>query len=542
MTNISRALNALLLLFCAGSFLIVGAQQKFNGSYTTYIGGRPTTEESYVITINPDGSVQSEADVQGGTVKSHLVTTATAKSPVKFLITVGDTTVLTAEVDAGSATINVAGQPQQNVKTTASLVLENGAWHQFVNLLRQYDSSRGGAQSFKALLPSQAREFSLQLEWLESPSYDSKGQKIATEHYRITTGAGLALEIWSDPDRVPMVINIPSQDIKVIRRGREDLAENLFGKSGTKTTGNFTSEEVLFNNGAVRLAGTLTLPKEARAPYPAVVIITGSGGQDRDGALGVFNLYKLIAESLSNSGIAVLRVDDRGVGKSTVPDPQKPSSYSDLINDSRAAFDYLTKRADIDKTRIALAGHSEGAETALTIAADDSRVAAIALLAGCARPVDRVALEQSLYQLALNETIDPSDQTRLPADARAILKLFESARTSAPSSTRDQYTWFREHIASDPSALAKRVKCPVLVLNGERDALVLAHNAIELAQVLTSSGNRQVSLRIFPNLTHLFTPAAIDKSASPEKATEISPEMLQTLRAWATRVLLKKTT
>jgi len=391
-----------------------------------------------------------------------------------------------------------------------------------------------------ALLPSQAKEFGLQLERFESRTYTIKDQNIATEHYRVTTGAGLALEIWTDADRIPLVISIPSQDVRVIRRGQEDLAENVFGKS-TKTTANFTSEEVTFNNGEVRLAGTLTLPKDGRAPYPAVVIITGSGGQDRDGALGVFNLYRLIAESLSNSGIAVLRADDRGVGKSTVPDPKKPTSYTDLINDSRAAFDYLTKRADIDKTHIALAGHSEGAETALTIAANDSRVAAIALLAGAAHPVDQVALEQSIYQLALRETIDPSDQTKLPAEARAILKLFALARTTPPAATADRYSWFREHVASDPSALAKRVKCPVLVLNGERDALVLAHNALELAESLTSSGNRDVSLRIFPNLTHLFSPAVIDKGAPPEKATEISTEMLQTLRAWATRVLLRKT-
>ena len=102
MTNISRALIALLVLFWAGSFLTVAALQKLKGSYTTYIGGQPTSQESYVIAVNPDGSAQAEADVQGGTVKSHVVTTATAKSPVKFLITVGDTRVLTAEVDAGS--------------------------------------------------------------------------------------------------------------------------------------------------------------------------------------------------------------------------------------------------------------------------------------------------------------------------------------------------------------------------------------------------------------------------------------------------------
>ena len=368
---------------------------------------------------------------------------------------------------------------------------------------------------------------------------DVKGYHVATEHYRATTSQGVIIDLWTDNDRVPLVIGVPTQNVKVVRTGSEALAEVLLPKSTPPTkVETFTSEEVNFANGDVKLAGTLTLPKTGKGPFPAAVIISGSGSQDRDGMMGVFNLYKLVAESLSDAGVAVLRADDRGVGKSVMPDLKRPTSYRDLINDSRAAFEYLTQRGEIDKTRIALVGHSEGAETALTIASEDPRVAAIVLLAGSARPVDRVALEQSIYQAALQRPIDPNDSNSLSAISQTILQRFDVARNEkAPASGPDRDAWFREHLNSDPSALARRVKCPVLILNGERDALVLAHNAIELAQALIAGGNKQVRLRIFPNLTHVFTPASLEKNAPSDQAVIVSAEMLQTVSEWASKTL-----
>ena len=295
----------------------------------------------------------------------------------------------------------------------------------------------------------------------------------------------------------------------------------------------FSSSDVMFNNGEVKLAGTLTVPKGA-GPHPAVVIITGSGGQDRDGALGLHGLYKLIAERLSASGVAALRVDDRGVGKSVMPNA-RPTSYRDLVSDTRAAFDYLHTRPEIDPKRIALVGHSEGALTAMIIAAEDPRVTAVALLAGASRPVDRVALEQALHRVALEELIDPSDRSRLPQIHQDILKFFDDARTiPKPNGGPDPYGWFREHAQIDPLAFARRVRCPALILSGERDMLVLPYHALELAQALAHGGNKCVRLRIFPDLTHIFT---THPHAAGEKAPQISENFLLTLQNWAADVL-----
>lgn len=529
---------ATLVLLSAFANVVVQAQQKISGSYTMSLGGQPVSEEKFTLTINADGSITAEADLKAGANLNHIVTTATRTAPRSFELTVANQGGIKANFNNGSATIAITGQAEREVKTQASVLLENAVWHHFVFLLRQYDTAAGGTQNFKAFLPSQAADFQVKLEPIDTPRFEIKGGEVTTQHYRATTSQGLVVEVWTDSDRVPVVISVPIQTVRVVRSGSEELSEAIFGKPSTTNKVDFTSEDVVFTNGDVKLAGTLTIPKTGKAPYPAAVIISGSGGQDRDGAMGVFNLYKLIAEALSNAGVAVLRADDRGIGKSVMPDPKRTTSYRELVNDSRAAFDYLSQRPEIDKGHIALIGHSEGSETALTIAASDSRVAGLVLLAGTAHPIDRVVLEQAIYQTAMQKTIDPADLAELPQDSRSVVALIENARSQkAPTSGPDRNAYFREHLASDPVALAKRVKCPVLIVNGERDVKVLAYNALELANAFAAGGNKQVRLRILPNLTHLFTPVSLEKGSSIEEATIVSKELFQTVTEWATKVM-----
>lgn len=531
--NYTRRLS-ILILFLFNCVLIASGQQQLRGSYKMYVGEQPQGEEKFVVTIDADGSLRSEAEIALGQNKSKVITVATRNRPISFSVETGAIKALAAEFSAETAKVAIAGQPERAVKTGASVILENVVWHHFIYLFAQYDAARGGQQAFKAFLPSRALEFGLQVERVGLEDFAVEGRTVKTERYRALTSKNLVFEVWTDEARIPLLIRIPSQKIKVVRGGAESLAAVVFPPATIAGAESFSSEEVTVTNGDVRLAGTLTLPKKGKAPYPAAIIITGSGGQDRDGAVGLFNLYKLIAEQLSSAGVAALRLDDRGVGKSVVPAGKTTASYLDLVSDSRAAFEYLHQRSEIDRKKIAFIGHSEGAQTALTIAAEDSRVAAIALLAGSSRPIDRVVLEQALYQIALQETIDPADRTKLHPVTLNILKLVEEAKSGPASGPgADKYAWFREHAAIDPLALARRARCPVLILNGERDAQVLPYHALEFAQAFTESGNKSVRLRILPNLTHLFTPSTLDKSVSGEGAAEISREFLQILQNWA---------
>jgi dienelactone hydrolase len=447
---------------------------------------------------------------------------------------------LKEEFTSDGVKVIVPGQPDKQVKAQPSALLENGVAHQFIFLMQQYDVARGGPQSFDVFLPSQALPFTLNLERVDSPNFKVETQQVATEHFRAGTNLGLSFEIWTDAARIPLLIRIAAQHLKIVRNGSEALAAVILPPPAPHASASdpYTSEEVAFQNGEQKLAGTLTIPKSGTSPFPGVVIITGSGSQDRDGT-GVADIYRLIAERLSSNGVAVLRVDDRGSGKSPVP--AKATSYRDLINDTKAAFEFLSNRREIDRKRIALVGHSEGAETALTIAAEDERVAAIILLAGTSRPFDRVLHEQTLYGIALVAPLNPSDKTRFPALVLKLEDLLQEAKSKPKPGdpATDQLSYFREHLESDPLVLARRVHVPVLILNGERDQNVLPYHALELAQALAQSGNKQVLLRIFPNLTHRFTPSQLDKAVTDVQAGEVSSQFLETLQSWATNVLVR---
>src|SRR5262249_29694297 len=161
----------------------------------------------------------------------------------------------------------------------------------------------------------------------------------------------------------------------------------------------FTAEEVTVQAKGFTLAGTLLLPKTTRRPLPAVIMITGSAQQTRDDPIPLPGLkeykpFRQIAESLAAAGIAVLRVDDRGVGGSTGRDTLAQATTSSFADDTRAQVAYLRTRSEIDPARIALVGHSEGGIIGPMVAASDPRIAAIVLMAGPARRGYEITMSQ----------------------------------------------------------------------------------------------------------------------------------------------------
>jgi len=409
------------------------------------------------------------------------------------------------------------------------VISENAVWHHFIFLLNQYDVQKGGSQNFSAFLPSQATDFEARVERVATPNYEAGGKQTATERYRLVSSSGLILDLWTDPSRTPLLIVIEAQAVKVVRQGSEQLAEAALKPAVAEA---WLSEEVTFQNGEVALGGTLTIPQGGPKRYPAALLISGSGSQDRDGKIGASGLYKLVAEKLTANGAAVLRHDDRGVGKSTMP--KTPTTYRDLINDSKAAIQYLRNRGEIDPDRIVLIGHSEGGTTAAIIASEDPKIAAITLLAG-ARLInlEQLLLEQIIYQQALERPFNPQDQEKYPQIVRWLITQIAEAKAGKPDTTPTGLReYLRQHLALNQAETFKRLRCPVLILQGERDALVLASHAVAVARALADAGNKRVLVRIFPNLSHSFTPSPLDQSLGAEKKNQISPEVPETIQKW----------
>ncbi len=280
------------------------------------------------------------------------------------------------------------------------------------------------------------------------------------------------------------------------------------------------------------LGGTLTLPKRGGPPYAAAVMITGSGLQDRDENLWPlvqgYRPFRQIAERLAEAGIAVLRVDDRSFGAST--GNAHSATTEDFAGDVAAEVAWLRSRPDIAPGRIALVGHSEGALIAPMVAARDSEIAAIVMMAGTSEPGTEVLRDQAIGPFERESSLTP--QRRSELEAEALRQVLGDSATTSP-----WMKWFR---AYDPLPTARRVRQPVLILQGEVDRQVSAGQADTLAAAMRAAGNRDVTEHVFPHLNHLFLVSPTDGSPSEYPAlkdTAIGRDVLDTLADWLARRL-----
>ena len=293
----------------------------------------------------------------------------------------------------------------------------------------------------------------------------------------------------------------------------------------------YSAEEVKLRTPAgFTLAGTLTIPNHAAgARLPAVVLITGSGSQDRDEGtpyLEHWRPFREIADTLSRRGIAVLRLDDRGVGGSDAGPANATSA--DFAKDIRAALVWLRTRADIDPARLGLVGHSEGAIIAPMIAATDPALHAVVLIAGPASR-GRVILEAQRRYLFQRDT------TR---SAAARDSLVQAANIEADSAYRAP-GWMHFFADYDPLPTARRVRAPTLVLQGETDRQIPASEARLLANAMRAAGNRRVTLLTFPGMNHLLVddPSGNPLTYASLTSFHVRKDLLGTLADWLARTL-----
>lgn len=320
----------------------------------------------------------------------------------------------------------------------------------------------------------------------------------------------------------------------------------------------YDEEEVSYENSkaGVKLAGTLTLPR-AKGPFPAVLLITGSGPQDRDETLLGHRPFLVLADYLTRKGIAVLRVDDRGTGKST-GDFAKGTT-EDFASDARTSVDYLKNRKEIDPARLGLIGHSEGGIIAPMLASQSSDIAFIVMMAGSAETGEKVLLSQaetigraagsSKEAVAGNRAIQQGMFAIVEQEkdfAAADKKLREFLAKSAPMLPKQQSEmqirmanspWFRFFLKYDPAPALAKVKCPVLALNGELDLQVSAkENLPAIAAALESGGNPDYEIVKLPKLNHLLQTARTGSIAEYGSISEtIAPEALELMTQWILR-------
>jgi pimeloyl-ACP methyl ester carboxylesterase len=320
----------------------------------------------------------------------------------------------------------------------------------------------------------------------------------------------------------------------------------------------YREEEVSIDAGSgVRLAGTLTLPP-GNGPFAAVILIGGSGPNDRNEDIVGHKVFRLLADTITRRGVAVLRMDKRGIGKSTGSFPA--ATTKDFAQDVGADIDYLATRSDIDARRIGLVGHSEGGMIAPIVAGERPAVAFVVMLAGPGRRGDVVLAGQN-RDLAAAQGAPPETLAAIEKNLPVIYAIVESTPDAAQASAKVQAAiaagtlpandystllarlgspWVREFLTLDPAAYLSKVKCPVLALIGSKDLQVSARENLPAIQAALA-GNPDVQVREMAGLNHLFQTA---KSGLPAEYAQIdetmSPAVLSLVGDWIVAHAAKK--
>jgi pimeloyl-ACP methyl ester carboxylesterase len=327
----------------------------------------------------------------------------------------------------------------------------------------------------------------------------------------------------------------------------------------------YDEEQVSYRNEKdnIKLAGTLTVPRGG-GKYPVVLLITGSGSQDRDETIAGHRPFLVLADHLTRNGIAVLRVDDRGIGGSDMGSLSVTSE--NFAEDVLAGVNFLKQRKQIDPRMIGLIGQSEGGMIAPMVAARSKDVSFIVLLAGLGqRGEDVIYAQTELIQKTQGTPAETTKHTiALARKINAIVKaetdgmrieqrineeiaayeatlgdshkeLFKPAASSVKSYLPIYKTpWYRFFITFDPAPVLKNVKVPVLALNGEHDLQVPAKENLDLiAAGLKAGGNVDVTVKAFPRLNHLFQTSQTGLLSEYGQIEEtMSPDVLKTVSDW----------
>jgi hypothetical protein len=327
----------------------------------------------------------------------------------------------------------------------------------------------------------------------------------------------------------------------------------------------YDEKEVVYENkkAGVKLAGTLTLPR-SEGPFPAILLITGSGPQDRDETVFGHRPFLVLADYLTRRGIAVLRVDDRGIGKST--DSFAKATSEDFAGDMLAGVEYLKNLKEINPKQIGLLGHSEGGLIAPMVAAKTPDVSFIVMMAGTGLTGEQILYLQSALILKASGTSDEvitkdhelKEQmfavVKVEKDSVAAERRLRKIATDALANMSEKekeemgYSpemldmsikqllspWLRFFLIYDPKPALMKVKCPVLAINGEKDLQVPPkENLHAIEEALKAGGNKDYTVKELPGLNHLFQTAATGSPTEYSKIEEtISPTTLTIIGDW----------
>jgi dienelactone hydrolase len=497
------------------------------GVFGFWLGEQSIGREEFDIKCQPDGAyaVTGHTELKVGASIDLNTTLEVDKS--------GEPRSSTAKGSAGGkpfdqsivvngsvATVTSGGSSKELPFAKGSSLLGGNIFYMFQFLLARYDSARGGRQDHQIFPNVSAKIERVARDEVQATGIAASPAPTPFDRYSISV-AVTNIIAWVDSNGRIATLAVPLQNFAAVREEYSSFVSSFKAILSAKMKESeldyaapsgapFTAEEVSVEAKGFTLAGTLLVPKTGKPPFPAVITITGSGQQTRDEYLPLPGLekyrpFRQIAETLASRGIVVLRVDDRGVGLSKGKETLKVSTSANFADDVRAQVDFLREQHVVDPARIALLGHSEGGIIAPMVAASDRRIAAIVLMAGTAKRGDQIIAYQVNQGLEEDATLTEEARIKARADQSEAMRKAVAGDATAPELLRTP--WMRYFLAYDPLPAIRKVRQPILILQGELDRQVTADQAEMLAKAAREAGNRDITVRMFPGLNHLFLPA-----------------------------------
>lgn len=336
----------------------------------------------------------------------------------------------------------------------------------------------------------------------------------------------------------------------------------------------YHSEEVSFINQVdnVELHGTLTLPQSTKKSK-AVVLITGSGGNDRDQLIYGHRVFLVLADYLTRQGIAVLRYDDRGIGRSQ--GNYDEATFEDFINDAMAAHEYLKSRKEVDPNQTGLIGHSEGAAIAILASSVNKAVSFTVLMSAPAHGFsesNRGLINQFTSDYRNNGASEEAIQFKrdlllkmfiiardeydkdvakskiddlLSSSEASLMELSKEDRVAIETESIETYdydwflsTSFLNILRYQPESALSNIECPLLALQGKKDVQISYDNLSEIERMVKDGGNDQCTALGFEDVNHLFQSCETGQESEYAQIEEtIAPEVLHSISDWINETL-----
>jgi pimeloyl-ACP methyl ester carboxylesterase len=515
----------------------------------------------YAVFLRGNAVGREDVTVQVDTTGTTIVTEGRIQSASPFIIRRAEfkyTTDWSAESFQLDATVNGADMMLRTTVRSGAAVTDgtqagkpvsithpvdartvlhaNGVFGSYVALARRLSGVAAGTNLRMYVVPQ--GEIAVRVTSVQADRMQLGAAFLDVRRYElvfVNPGGDLAASLTAGTDGSLIGIGIPAQGLNVLRA---DLAATT---ARTQVFSNPGDEPVVIPAAGFNLGATLTRPRTppAGGRFPAVILLAGSGVDDRDGfALGIPTLGQL-AGTLAEAGILAVRYDKRGYGQSG--GRSESATVIDHSDDARAAMRWLAERKDVDPKRIALVGHSEGAWLALLAASREKRFAAVVSIAGPATTGAELVLEQQ--QRALDRlTLAPEERNRRVALQKQIQTAVLTGKgwEGIPPEMRQQADtpWFQSLLAFNPAKVIEDVRQPLLFVHGELDRQVPVAHADRLADLARKeSDSKSVEVVVVRGVNHLLVPAFTGEISEYGTLTDrnVSRDVSSAINAWLTK-------